>query len=166
MKECMEKPILLANEATKAFKIADHLTYVTFPLLNDQKLFATIAEKLKEALDKGMRAVLEFDYLYKRIQFVPTEFQNRISLLRQYASKRYSFSPEIFTTMQDIEEIVARRRESPIEFIRRDRLVIASADYRLKTVTLEKIKQYVQSTKTFISKVNEIMQTSDRRLFE
>ena len=162
----MEKAILLAREATKAFKIADHLIYVTFPLLNDQKLFATVAEKLKEALDKGMRAMLEFDYLYKRIQYVPTEFQNRLSLFQQYAPKKYGFDPKHFITMQEVEEIVTRRKESPIEFIRRDRLVIASADYRLKTVNLEKIKQMVQNTKTFISKVNEIIQTSDRRLFE
>ncbi len=162
----MEKPILFAKEATKAFKTADHLTYVTFPLLNDQKLFATIAEKLKEALDKGMKAVLEFDYLYKRIQFVPADFQARVTLFRQYAPKKYNFNQSVFATMQDIEEIVTRRRESPIEFIRKDRLVIASSDYRLKTVNLEKIKEYVQNTKMFISKVNEIIQTSDRRLFE
>ncbi len=162
----MEKPILLAKEATKAFKTADHLIYVTFPLLNDQKLFATVAEKLKEALDKGIRAILEMDYLYKRIQFIPAEFQARMILFRQYAPKKYNINPIIFATMQDIEEIVTRRRESPIEFIRKDRLVIASGDYRLKTVNLEKIKEYVQMTKMFISKVNEIIQTSDRRLFE
>lgn len=162
----MENVILLAKEAAKAFKTADHLTYVTFPLLNDHKLFATVAEKLKEALDKGMRAVLEYDYLYKRIQFVPQEFPARFSLFRQYAPKRYGFPQTCCTTIQDIEEIVTRRKESPLEFIRRDRLVIASADYRLKTITLEKIKGYVQNTKTFISKVNEILKTSDRRLFE
>src|SRR3989344_1838480 len=162
----MENSILLAKEATRAFKIADHLIYVTFPLLNDQRLFATVAEKLKEALDKGMRAVLEFDYLYKRIQFVPAEFQTRVSLFQQYAPKKYGFGSMSFTTMQEVEEIVSRRRESPIEFIRRDRLVIASADYRLKTVNLDKMKNLVQNTKTFISKVNEIIQTSDRRLFE
>ncbi len=162
----MEKVILLAKEATKAFKIADHLTYVTFPLLNDQRLFATVAEKLKEALDKGMRAVLEFDYLYKRIQFIPAEFQTRLSLFQQYASKKYGFDSAAFVTMREVEEIVTRRRESPIEFIRKDRLVIASADYRLKTVNLEKVKELVQNTKTFISKVNEIIQTGDRRLFE
>ena len=162
----MEKSMHLAREATKAFKIADHLIYVTFPLLNDQKLFATVAEKLKEALDKGMRAVLEYDYLYKRIQFVPTDFQACLSLFQQYAPKKYGFDSKHFTTMQEVEEIVTRRRESPIEFIRRDRLVIASSDYRLKTVNLEKIKNMAQNTKTFISKVNEIIQTSDRRLFD
>ncbi|MDP1695191.1 MAG: hypothetical protein Q8L34_06660 [Candidatus Woesearchaeota archaeon] len=162
----MEKSILLAKEATRAFKVADHLTYVTFPLLNDQRLFATVSEKLKEALDKGMRAVLEFDYLYKRIQFVPAEFQTRLSLFQQYARKRYGFSPASFITMQEVDEIVTRRKESPIEFIRKDRLVIASGDYRLKTVNLDKIKELVQNTKMFISKVNEIIQTGDRRLFE
>ncbi len=162
----MEKVILLVKEAIKAFKTADHLTYVTFPLLNDQKLFATIAEKLKESLDKGTRSLLEYDYLYKRIQFVPAEFQTRLSLFQQYALKKYGFDPRCLLTMREVEEIVTRRRESPIEFIRRDRLVIASSDYRLKTVTLEKIKELVQNTKTFISKVSEIIQTSDRRLFE
>lgn len=162
----MEKSILLAKEATKAFKTADHLTYVTFPLLNDQKLFATIAEKLKEALDKGMYAVLEYDYLYKRIQFVPAEFQTRMMLFQQYATKKYGFDLKHFATMKDVEEIVTRRKESPIEFIRKDRLVIASSDFRLKTVTIEKIKEMVQNTKMFISKVNEVLQASDRRLFE
>ncbi|HLC72596.1 MAG TPA: hypothetical protein VJH37_03375 [Candidatus Nanoarchaeia archaeon] len=162
----MEKAILLVNEATKAFKTADHLIYVTFPLLNDQRLFATVAEKLKEALDKGMCAVLEFDYLYKRIQFVPAEFQTRLSLFQQYAQKKYGFSPISFKCIQEVDEIVTRRRESPIEFIRKDRLVIASGDYRLKTINLEKIKELVQNTKMFISKVNQIIQTGDRRLFE
>ena len=162
----MEKAIFLTKDATKAFQTADHLVDVTFPLLNDQKLFATIAEKLKEALDKGMRAVLEYDYLYKRIQFVPSDFQTRLTLFRQYAPKKYGFEEKALITMQDVEEIVTRRRESPTEFIRRDRLVIASSDYRLKTINLDKIKEMVQNTKTFIRKVNEIIQTSDRRLFE
>ena len=162
----MEKAFMLAREATKAFKTADHLTYVTFPLLNDQKLFATIAEKLKEAVDKGMRALLEYDYLYKRIQFIPSDFQARVMLFKQYTQKKYNFKPTIFATIEDIEEIVTRRKESPIEFLRKDRLVIASANYRLKTVSLDHIKNYVTETKTFISKINEIVTASDRRLHE
>lgn len=160
----MEKMVTCAEEAKKAFVTADHLVYVTFPLLNDQKLLATIAEKLHVALNKGMQAVLEYDYLYKRIQFVPNDFEGRMTLFKQYALRRYHFNPECLTLMTDLNEIVNRRKESPMEFVRRDRFVIASSDFRLKTITVDKMKQYAQHTKTFISKVAEIIQASDRRL--
>ena len=64
---------LLAS-ANKAFKTADHLCYMTYPLVNDIKLIVTIVDNLDKALVLGMDALLQHEYLYKRLSFMPREF--------------------------------------------------------------------------------------------
>ena len=53
----MERFTTYVAEANKAFKIADHLIYVTYPVLQDNKLMATALEHLAVALQKGMAAL-------------------------------------------------------------------------------------------------------------
>ena len=63
------------EDANKLFKTADHLTYVTYPLLKDNKLIITIIENLSEATTKAMDAVLYYEKYYKRIMHFPSDFK-------------------------------------------------------------------------------------------
>ena len=65
----------LIYEANKAFNTADHLAYVTYPLVNDTKVITLITEHLFNALEKGMDALLYIERLYKRIQQYSDSFE-------------------------------------------------------------------------------------------
>lgn len=159
----MEKLRLLLKEANTAFKIADHMIYVTYPLVSDTKLLIVIIENLHKAITKGVEALLYYEFLYKRISNFPESFHERLRTFKESIARRYNFSQNNILLISDINEIVEKRKESPIEFVKKDKFVIASRDYRLRTINFDKTKNFVNETKMFISKLNSILKASDRR---
>lgn len=151
-------------EAKKAFETADHLAFVTFPLINDAKLLLLITQNVQKALNNAMDALLSYDELYKRIPPLPSDFITRYEIFRSRIAKRYNIPRENIVLINDINSILIHRRESPIEFARKDKFIIASETYKLKMLTLNKVRNYVLETKKFIDKVNEVLRHSDRRI--
>ena len=49
-------------EANKKFKLADHIAYVTYPLLKETKLLLTILENTNKSLILALNAYLYYDY--------------------------------------------------------------------------------------------------------
>lgn len=159
----MDKFHYYVTEANKAFRVADHLAYVTYPVVHDSKLMATILDQLHLALQHGMAALLYYDTLYKRLSTFPREFEAQFPLFQGVTCKRYNIGQDTCVLIQEVDDLVRHRRESPVEFSRRDKYVIASNTYRLRTLSIEKIKHYVMQTKKFIEKVNEIHAANIRR---
>jgi len=63
-----EKFIESLNLATKSLQTADHLTYVTFPLLKEQRLLLKVLEELQEAVVNTINAILQYEYSNRRIK--------------------------------------------------------------------------------------------------
>jgi len=70
----MEEISNALKDANRLLRIADHLTYVTYPLVKDNKLIIAIAESLNGAMIKAMDALLYYDRYYKRIMHFPSDF--------------------------------------------------------------------------------------------
>ena len=64
----MEKIIKNLEEAQKIIHVADHLIYTTYPLVKDKRLLLKIILEIKKALVKCINAVLQYEYIYKRIK--------------------------------------------------------------------------------------------------
>jgi hypothetical protein len=62
--------------------------------------------------------------------------------------------------MKDLREIIRNRKESPMEFIRKDKYVICSEDYGMKTITIDKVKNYIFQSKSFIIKLNTMFKNA------
>ncbi len=159
----MEKFKTYVAEANKAFKTADHLIYVTYPVLQDNKLMATALEHLHHALMKGMAALLYYDAAYKRISIFPSEFPSQFRLFKESTARRYGIGEDVCRMILDVAELVRNRRESLLEFSRKDKYVIASQTYRLRMLTIEKMKQYLSSAKLFLERVNHVYAAYDGR---
>ena len=159
----MEKFKEIVREANKAFNVADHTTYVTYNLVKDPKLILVILENLYLSLYKAMEAVLYYDRLYKRIFPLPEGFGLRFNIFRNKCAVRYNITKEEADLMLELKELVEQHKRSPMEFIRKDKLVICTRNYRTQTINIEKIKQYVIQAKPFILKVNNILQKNDIR---
>ena len=147
----------LLEEANKAMKTADHLVYVTFPLINDIKLIVTITENLNKALVLGMEAVLQHEYLYKRIGYVPKDFREKMEMFKSYCIPRYNIERDSLLLISDIKDIIEHRRNSPTEFIRSNKFVMCTSDYKMRVLNYDKVKRYNLQCKDFISKVNGIL---------
>ena len=147
----------LIIEANKAFKTADHLIYVTYPLVNDIKLIVTIVDNLNKALLCGVEALLQYEYLYKRISFMPKEFSDKIEVFKSYCIPKYNISRESLLLVSDIKNLVEHRKNSPIEFVRSEKFVMCTSDYKMRVLNYDKVKNFTLLTREFINKLNVIL---------
>ncbi len=153
----MEQHELLIRRALENYEIADHMIYVTYPLVNDPKLIGSITERLFKALIDAVTAILSYDYLYKRINSVPDDLDKRLELFKKVIEKRYNIDRSIVLLIDDLKKFVDFRGKGHIEFVRRENLVVCSSGYSTKTINFRKIKEYVNQSKNFIIKVNKIL---------
>ena len=153
----MERYSMLLKEANKFLANADHMTYTSYPLLNDPKLVVAIAENLHRAIVTAIDAFLHYEYLYKRVDIVPYEQNMKIDLFERHVIRNYKFDDEIIDYVKDLRGLIEFRKKSPLEFVRKDNFVILSENYSSKILNFKKIKEYLNNTKKFMIKVNGIL---------
>ena len=159
----MQEIFQLVDKSNKCFKTADHLTYITYPLIKDIKLLINIVENLYRAMVYGMDAILEYDKLFKRISQFPDDFETKTNIFKTSCAKRYNISREHIVMIEDLKNILDYRNKSPMEFIRKDKFVICNGSFRMKTLNYDKVKEYVNNARPFIAKINKILKKDDRR---
>ena len=145
------------EEAKKAVKLADHLTYVTFPLIGDDKIMNMITDNLQISLLKALDALLNYEKYYKRVVSVPESFEDKLSVFKNEVSKRYDISSESLLAIREINEVVNNRKKSiNAEFLKKDNVLLFN-EYKLKTLNIKKIKEYINLAKLLINKINTIV---------
>ena len=78
----------LIEEANRKIRTADHLAYMTYPMLKDPKLIMKIAENISEAMKIAIEAIVYYDRLYKRIQPLGEEFTTKYDIFKSSCAKR------------------------------------------------------------------------------
>jgi len=58
--------------------------------------------------------------------------------------------------MDDLKKIIDYRSKSPVEFIRKDKIVICSDNYKMRTINYDKIKEYLNKSKPFFTRLNRV----------
>jgi hypothetical protein len=157
--ELFQEQILKAN---KHLKIADHMLYVTYPLLKDYKLMPLILENIFLAQTNGLSALLNYELTFKRIPEFSENFESKFNVFKEHCFKRYHFDKEIINVLVEVKELVLKHRRSPVEFYKNNKFVICSDDYKLITLSVEGIKRYITKTKVFIQEINNIISKHER----
>ncbi|MEK6936689.1 MAG: hypothetical protein AABW58_01305 [Nanoarchaeota archaeon] len=151
------------EEAKKALKIADHLAYITYPLIMDNKLMLLIVENLYNSIIKTIDSMLNYDKYYKRIPSVPENPEEKIIVFKNELCRRYNINTEIIFMIKDIKAIAESRKTSDMELFRKKELVIITEDFsRAKTLSLKKVKDYINATKILVNKADSILKNARR----
>jgi len=144
------------SQANKSFKTADHLTYVSYPLLKDNKLIITILENLTESCNKAIEALLYYDFYFKRIKTIPITIKEKREVFKLYSSNYYNIPRSYIVLIQTLNEIIEKRKTSKMEFVKHDKYVIWNEN-NLISLNYEKIKEYINELRPFFDKVNNIL---------
>ena len=148
-----EKYFQSLEEATRALQIADHMTYITFPLVKEKRLLLKVLSELSSSLLSTINAVLQYEYTWKRIQLYSDPKSNFETFKR--ISSKYQISPEQFKVLTEILTLAERHKKSPFEFVKADKIVIMSDVGMMPSyLTLEKIKEFLIETKDIIHKAS------------
>jgi len=138
--------------AHKNLQIADHMTYITFPLVKEKRLLLKVLSELSSSILNTVNAILQFEYYWKRIQLYQDAKANFETFKR--LSPRYNIAPEQLKVLLEILNLAERHKKSPFEFVKNDRIIIMSDRLSPSYLTLEKIKSFLIETKDFLRKAN------------
>ena len=150
----MEKFLENILEAEKNIQIADHMTYVTFPLIKDKRLLLKILQEIKNAVVHCISSILQYDYLYKKIDLYKDSRENFRVFIEKCASN-YEITKEELGLITELFDVVEKHRQSPFEFVKGDKLVILSNGLKPRTLSIEKTKEFLILGKSIIKKTRE-----------
>ncbi len=160
----MERFQLFTKKALKSYEVADHMVHMTYTVVKDPKIMLLAITHLQEACNQAIAALLYIDYYYKRLPSFPDDTKGRMDIFRRFTCQKYNIPREIIQVIEDINTINKEHKSSEMEFRRKNNFVIASKNYRLRTVNSEKLKNYLYSTKPLFSKLLEVKRLYDRRI--
>lgn len=156
----MEKSLTLLKEAQQCIKTADHLCFVTFPTVNDNKILLAIAENIYISMVSAMEALLQYEKEFKRLYNIPESFELKFDLFKATLSKRYNIDRAFIYQMDELRKLLQLHKSSQIEFNRKGSYIIMADDFKLKTLNINKIKNYVNNAKPFINSIDSIINRS------
>jgi len=148
--EAENRFFLSLEKAKKSLQIADHLTYMTFPIVKENKLLLKVIEELYLAIINAINAILQYEYTYKRIQIYKDAKENFRTFQR--VALRYSINQEQLSKITEILTLAEKHKKSPFEFSKNDKIVIMSDNSRIDTLNIDKIKAFILETKDFLRK--------------
>ena len=147
----------LNDAARKKLQIADHMLTMSYPMIKDPRLLLSILENLFLALSYGMSSLLYYEKDFKRISSFPNNFADKLEMFRAACSVRYGLGNEGIKAMQEIKEILVAYRKSPVEFPRKESLIICDGNYQMKIISASMVRGYLEKAKLFITSISSII---------
>ena len=128
----MEKSSILLKEAHQYINTADHLCYVTFPTVNDNKILMAIAENIYVSMITAMEALLQYE--------------------KEFKGKAKNFI-DLYVLMKSIYAADFDKKE---EF-RKHVTLISHLNRRDLNVDIPVISEYYYKTREFFALVQQVM---------
>ena len=152
----MEKYQEHLAKAAIDIRAADHIIYMSYPIVKDKRLLLSSIDRLYEALIHTINAILQYDYLWKRIKLNQDARENFETFINHCAS-RYGITELERKKILEFLTLVESHKKSPIEFLRHDKIIIMSDNLQTKTIDHEVIKQYLLILKNIVKKAQFLL---------
>lgn len=151
-------PFRIAQQkAIQQYEAAFHLLNVTFPLVKDPKLLVGIIHNIFSSYEYAIDALLAHERQLKLVPKYGDDFQSKFNTFRLRCVRRNQISPDHINLIIDLKELLEIHKKCPIEFQRGNRYVLATKDYRLKTISLGDLRDYIYLNKAFLDQVKQIL---------
>jgi len=152
----MEKFLENIQEAQKTIQVIDHMIYVTYPLIKDKKILTKLLTETKNVITNCINSILQYEYLYKRITLYQNPKTNFKTFKVQCAPK-YKITKEEISSIIKLFELVEKHKQSTIEFLKNEKVIILSENLKTETITIEKIKEFFNLSKELMKKTLAII---------
>lgn len=143
----------LLSKAEQSIKTADHMVYITYPLLKEKLLLKKILEELYNSASSIVQAILNYEALYKRITL--QDKKTNLFLFKEKCAPRFNIIQTEIQTLLELLSLGEKYEASTMDFIRKDKLVIMNDDLRTESVDLNQLKKYLSSLKILLLKVRD-----------
>ena len=148
----MEKFLENLQEAQKTAQIIDHMIYITFPLIKDKKILIKILTETKNALANCVNSILQYEYLYKKINLYK-DAKTNFKIFMKECCPKYQITQKEIDLIVELFELVEKHKQSTVEFPRNEKVIILSENLKTETITIEKLKEFFNLLKEIIKKI-------------
>ncbi|MCX8194236.1 MAG: hypothetical protein N3G19_02640 [Candidatus Pacearchaeota archaeon] len=150
----MENFIESLNSAEQKIKTADHIIYITYPLIKEKRLLKKTIEELHESASSIIRTLLSYEAFYKRIG--PNE--TSLTTFKEKCASRFNISPQELETILELFSLVEKYKDSAMEFVRKDGLVIMNDNLKTESISIDSLKKYLSAIKILLQKTKAKME--------
>ena len=158
----MEKFQEFREKAKRYVRVADHMLTQTYPLIRDPKLLLAVLSNVSLSLTSSVAAILHYERLFKRIPPFQEDLDSMFNTFKARCTRRYDINIEFITLIEEVRSLLKEHKKSPMEFVRKDKFVIASDTYRLRIISIDKMKDYIAKTKLFIEAMDNMVGKNER----
>ena len=141
-------------EADKAYQRANHLLFVTFPLLKNKNLLIKITHEIKNSITKTIVAVLQYEYLCKRIKITPDPERN-FQIFEEECAKKYDITQKDLEQIRALFELTKKQKESVMDIMKNEKVIVVSKNMEHETITPEKVREFLEISKKIFQKTKE-----------
>ena len=113
-----------------------------------------ILPEIKIAISKTLNAVLQNEYILKRIKLYKNPKDN-FETFKKKCAPLYKVTNSEISKIEELFKIVESHEKSPMEFTRGENVVILSDTNSHLIVNFEKTKEFLQLGKVILEKVRE-----------
>ncbi len=152
----MEKFLENLEKSEKTIQTAGHLVYVTYPLIKDKRLLLKTLIEIKNSLASCINAILQYEYLYSRVRLAQNPGLN-FKIFLEKCCPRYGISEPHTKLITKLFEIADKHKKSPMEFVKEDKIVILSENMNYETITLEKVKEFLEVSKDVLERAKKVI---------
>ena len=106
-------------------------------------------DEAHKALERA-EAILEKSYAFtEEVKLFPLALQQLQKAVESAWKAEGGKKPRL---LQELENIISQRKESPLEFKRKEKLVICSENYKTTILEEKKLRVYIKKTKRYLEK--------------
>jgi len=142
------------EEVAKSIKTADHLIYLSFPLLQDKRILLKAVIKIKETINKCINSILRFEYLNKKIRLYKDPKKN-FKVFKDTCSTKYNISNQEIKDIIELFELAEHQEKSSMEFMKDEKVIILSENMKARQISIEKAKKFLLLAKNLLKKTQE-----------
>ena len=143
------------KDAQKELNIADHMVYVTMPLLTDKNLFISMVDHLYKSMFYSVMCFLKNEMYYKRLFAIPSGERDIVDFFLRKYTHNLGIDKEMLEMIRRMTNIGIATSKSYTQFKRSDKIVVLSQNYKVLEVNKEAIKKYLSLQKKFITIIKE-----------
>jgi len=151
-----EKFIENLDKAAHLLQTADHMLYMTYPLVREKRLLLKILNEIYIVVLSTVNAILQYEYFYKRVNLYKNAREN-FSVFKNKCAPRYGIDSEQVGKVLEIFELAEKHKKSPFEFVRNNKVVIMTNALKTDTITIEKMKGFIFVSKDLLRKAETII---------
>jgi len=146
----IKEPKGLLDKAEHSLRTVDHIIYITYPLIKENRLLKKAIEQLYDIANNIIESALRYENMYKRIQMPKQE--DYFETFRNKCSAKFNINKDEIETLKEMFRIMEKHKESSFEFSRKEKLVIMSNNLRTESIGIEQLKKYLNILKIILKK--------------